>query len=103
MEPLLSLLIPAITETVFGALAEAAGLSDWLRQRLGRDLEKLAFQSALIQALTAAASSFPGRDLRYFTETLRNVGGPLLARTLQPAAPWPTPEELTQLWLKQSV
>ncbi len=99
MEPLLSLLIPAITETVFGALAEAAGLSDWLRQRLGRDLEKLAFQSALTQALTAAAPTFPGRDLRYFTETLRDVGGPLLARTLQPAASWPTPEELTQLWL----
>ena len=99
MEPISSLLIPAITETVFGALAEATGLSDWLRQRLGRDPERLAFQSALTQALTIAAHSFPGRDLRYFTETLRDVGGPLLARTLQPGASWPTPEELTQLWL----
>lgn len=99
MEPISSLLLPAITETVFGALAEATGLSDWLRQRLGRDPERLAFQSALTQALTVAAHTFPGRDLRYFTETLRDVGGPLLARTLQPAASWPTPEELTQLWL----
>ncbi len=55
MEPLLSLLIPAITETVFGALAEAAGLSDWLRQRLGRD---------------CAAHAFLSCDLRYFTEIL---------------------------------
>ncbi len=47
MEALFAALIPAITETVFGALAEAVGLSDWLRQRLGRDPEKLAFQHAL--------------------------------------------------------
>lgn len=99
MEPLTSLLLPAITETVFGSLAEATGLSDWLRQRLGRDPEKLAFQHALTQALTDATQTFPGRDLRYFAEVLRDVGGPLLARTMQPAANLPTADELTQLWL----
>lgn len=55
MEPLLSLLIPAITETVFGALAATTGLSDWLRQRLGHD---------------CAAHALLGCDLRYFTEIL---------------------------------
>lgn len=38
MEPLLS----AILDTVFASLAEAGGVSDWLRDRLGRDPEKLA-------------------------------------------------------------
>jgi len=99
MEPISSVLIPAIVETVFGSLAEAAGLSDWLRQRLGRDPEKLAFQQALTQALTDSATHFPGRDLRYFAEILRDIGGPLLARTLQPAAPLPTADELTNVWL----
>lgn len=83
MEPLTTLLLPAITETVFGSLAEAVGLSDWLRDRLKRDPEKLAFQHALAQALIDAAQTFPGRDLRYFAEVLRDVGGSLLARTLQ--------------------
>jgi len=82
METLLPGLILAITETVFGALVESVGLSDWLRQRLGRDPEKLAFQHALTQALIDSATHFPGRDLRYFAEILRDIGGPLLARTL---------------------
>jgi len=42
MEAVVSILIPAIVENVFGALTEAVGLSDWLRQRLGRDPGKLA-------------------------------------------------------------
>ena len=99
METVVSILIPAIVENVFGALAEAVGLSDWLRQRLGRDPEKLAFHQALTQALTDSASHYPGRDLRYFAEILRDIGGPLLARTLQPAAPLPTADELTAVWL----
>lgn len=95
----MDILIGAIVETVFGSLAEASGLSDWLRQRLGRDPEKLAFQHALMQALADSASHFPGCDLQYFTEILRDIGGPLLARTLQPAATLPNTEELTELWV----
>ncbi len=99
MEAVVSILIPAIVENVFGALTEAVGLSDWLRQRLGRDPEKLAFHQALTQALTDSTTHYPGRDLRYFAEILRDIGGPLLARTLQPAAPLPTADELTTVWL----
>ncbi|MEZ4733399.1 MAG: hypothetical protein R3E79_40400 [Caldilineaceae bacterium] len=99
MEVVVSALIPAIVENVFGALTEAVGLSDWLRQRLGRDPEKLAFHQALTQALTDSATQYPGHDLRYFAEILRDIGGPLLVRTLQPAAPLPTADELTTVWL----
>ncbi len=49
--------------------------------------------------MTDSAKKFPGRDLRYFAEILRDIGGPLLARTLQPAADLPTAEELTNVWL----
>lgn len=97
MEPLIS----AILDTVFASLAEAGGVSDWLRDRLGRDPEKLAFRAALTQALAEAGQEFPGRDLRYFAEQLSDFGGPLLARTLQPAATFPTAEELTAAWLTQ--
>ena len=48
METVVAILIPAIVENVFGALTEAVGLSDWLRQRLGRDPEKLAFRYAIM-------------------------------------------------------
>jgi hypothetical protein len=99
METVVAILIPAIVENVFGALTEAVGLSDWLRQRMGRDPEKLAFHQALTQALTDSATHYPGRNLRYFAEILRDIGGPLLARTLQPAAPLPTADELTTVWL----
>ena len=92
----------AILDAVFASLADSIGLSDWLRDRLQRDPEKLAFRLALTQALTDAGAHFPGRDLRYFAEILRDIGGPLLARTLQPASPFPTAAELTQLWLNQS-
>lgn len=51
METVISVLIPAIVENVFGALTEAVGLSDWLRQRLGRDPEKLAFDYVTMQAV----------------------------------------------------
>src|SRR5690349_21452212 len=95
MDPLIS----AILDAVFASLADAVGLSDWLRQRLRGDPEKLAFRAALTQALTASATQFPGRDIRYFAEVLPQIGGPLLARCLQPSAPLPTGDELTQLWL----
>ena len=97
----MELLLSAILDTVFASLAEAGGVSDWLRDRLGRDPEKLAFRAALTQALAEAGQEFPGRDLRYFAEQLQDFGGPLLARTLQPAATFPTAEELTAAWLAQ--
>jgi hypothetical protein len=92
-------LIVAILDAVFASLAESVGVSDWLRDRLGRDPEKLAFRAALTQALADAGEHFPGRDLRYFAEMLRDFGGPLLFRTLQPATPLPTTAELTAAWL----
>ncbi|MEZ4684062.1 MAG: ATP-binding protein [Caldilineaceae bacterium] len=95
----MSTIISALLDAIFGSLAEATGLSDWLRQRLGRDPERLAFGAALTQALSDVANQFPGRDLRYFTEMLPQFAGPLLARYLQPAASLPTSDELTHLWL----
>jgi hypothetical protein len=95
----MSTLIGALLDAIFASLAEATGLSDWLRQRLGRDPERLAFGAALTQALTDVANEFPGRDLRYFTEMLPQFAGPLLARYLQPAASLPTADELTHFWL----
>ena len=97
----MELVISAILDTVFASLAEAGGVSAWLCDRLGRDPEKLAFRAALTQALAEASQAFPGRDLRYFAEQLSDFGGPLLARTLQPAATFPTAEELTAAWLAQ--
>jgi len=95
----MEILIGSILDAVFASLAESGGVSDWLRDRLGRDTEKLAFRAALTQALADAGEHFPGRDLRYFAERLRDFGGPLLARTLQPAATLPTADELTAAWL----
>ncbi|MCB0111886.1 MAG: hypothetical protein KDE53_38440, partial [Caldilineaceae bacterium] len=95
----MSTLISALLDAIFGSLAEATGLSERLRQLLGRDPERLALGAALTQALTDVANEFPGRDLRYFTELLPQFAGPLLARYLQPAASPPTADELTHLWL----
>ena len=64
----MSTLISALLDAIFGSLAEATGLSAWLRQRLGREPERLAFGAALAQALTDVANEFPGRDLCYFVE-----------------------------------
>ncbi len=33
----MSTLISALLDAIFGSLAEAIGLSEWLRQRLGRE------------------------------------------------------------------
>lgn len=95
----MSTLIGALLDAIFASLAEATGLSDWLRQRLGREPERLVFGAALTQALTDVANEFPGRDLRYFAEMLPQFAGPLLARYLQPAASPPTADELTHRWL----
>ncbi len=92
-------LISAILDAVFDSLVESGGVSDWLCDQLKRDPEKLAFKAALTQALTDAGQYFPGRDLRYFAEMVRDFGGPLIARTLQPASALPTAAELTTAWL----
>ena len=60
----MSTLISALLDAIFGSLAEATGLSERLRQLLGRDPERLAFGVALTQALTDVAKEFPGRDLQ---------------------------------------
>lgn len=44
----MSTLISALLDAIFGSLAEATGLSDRLRQLLGRDPERLACDSAII-------------------------------------------------------
>ncbi len=54
----MSTLISALLDAIFGSLVEATGLSDRLRQLLGRDPERLAFGAALTQALTDVTNEF---------------------------------------------
>jgi hypothetical protein len=55
-------LFSAIAEAVFGYLLQESGLAERARAVLGRDPQRLAFQTALARACTAFARQYPRMD-----------------------------------------
>ena len=65
----LEALFSAIAEAVFGYLLQQSGLAERTRAVLGRDPQRLAFQTALARAYTAFARQYPEWKASLFDET----------------------------------
>ncbi|MGB0385081.1 MAG: AAA-like domain-containing protein [Ardenticatenaceae bacterium] len=91
----------AFSRVGFNHLLTQSGVSDKVREWLGREPERLAFQVALAGAYNTFAGKHPQWAATLFDEHfLKNSAAPLLLRCLPPADP-PDPAELAGAWAGQ--